>query len=87
MPEFYGLPDYPGFSANPVEAASSVPPGALGQIVAVMALIEWNSNNGKFFMMNMCAPHHHSALLCLRRARAREASLSTPGCRLVASAV
>jgi len=51
--EFVSIPGYPGYSPNPVEAASSVPGGALLQIVAVMALLEWNMNKGKWTMMTM----------------------------------
>jgi hypothetical protein len=51
--EFFGLPGYPGYTPNAVEAATSVPPEAFGQIVAFMAWFEWNSNKGKFTMMDM----------------------------------
>jgi len=51
--EFVSLPGYPGYTPNPVEACSSVPPEALLQIVAVMAFAEFQLNDGKFFMMNM----------------------------------
>jgi len=51
--EFFSIPGYPGYSPNPVEACSSVPPEALGQIVLFMAWAEFQMNDGKFFMMNM----------------------------------
>merc|ERR1719352_1568389 len=51
--EFFSLPGYPGYTPNAVEAATSVPPEALGQIVAFMAWFEWTSNKGKFSMMDM----------------------------------
>jgi len=53
MQEFVGLPGYPGYSPNPVEAVSSVPAEGLLQIVAFMAYIEIVTNKGKFTMMNM----------------------------------
>lgn len=49
--EFIGLPNYPGYSANPIEAVSSVPPEGLLQILATLAIIEWKSNNGKYEQM------------------------------------
>merc|ERR1719182_984954 len=51
--EFYGLPNYPGYTPNPVEAFSSVPSEALLQIVFFVSLIEWSSNKGKFSMMTL----------------------------------
>jgi len=51
--EFVSIPGYPGYSPNPVEAFSSVPPEALGQIVFVMAIAEWNLNKGKYKMMEL----------------------------------
>jgi len=51
--EFVGLPAYPGYSPNPVEAFSSVPAEGLAQIVLFMAYLEVVSNKGKFSMMDM----------------------------------
>ena len=53
--ELVGLPGYPGYTPNPVEAFSSVPPEALGQIFGFMALVEWNTNKGAWTMSTMCA--------------------------------
>jgi len=51
--ELYGLPAYPGYSANPVEAFSSVPSEALLQIVIFMGWLEVIGNKGKYTMMDM----------------------------------
>jgi hypothetical protein len=51
--EFLALPNYPGYTPNAVEAATSVPPEAMLQIVAFMAYFEIISNKGKFSMMEM----------------------------------
>uniref|UniRef100_A0A7S3ETC3 Chlorophyll a-b binding protein, chloroplastic n=1 Tax=Haptolina ericina TaxID=156174 RepID=A0A7S3ETC3_9EUKA len=51
--ELVGLPGYPGYTPNPVEAFSSVPPEALGQIFGFMALVEWNTNKGAWTMSTM----------------------------------
>merc|ERR1719327_1814268 len=52
--EFFSLPGYPGYSPNPVEAFSSVPPEALAQIFGFMAWLElYYFNDGKWTMMNM----------------------------------
>merc|ERR1719238_1113665 len=53
LQEFYSLPNYPGYSANPVEAFSSVPPEGLLQIVLFMGWLEVTANKGKYTMMNM----------------------------------
>ena len=53
LQEFYSLPNYPGYSANPVEAFSSVPPEGLLQIVFFMGWLEVTANKGKYTMMNM----------------------------------
>ena len=47
MQEFFSLPSYPGYSPNPVEAVSSVPPEGLLQIVAFISWLEIISNKGK----------------------------------------
>merc|ERR1711988_488252 len=51
--EFVGLPNYPGYTPNPVEACSSVPPEALAQIVAFASWIEITTNQGKYTQMSM----------------------------------
>merc|ERR1719183_494096 len=51
--EFFSLPSYPGYSPNPVEAFSSVPPEGLLQIVIFMGWLEVTANKGKYTMMNM----------------------------------
>merc|ERR1719247_3184103 len=51
--EFWSLPNYPGYTPNAVEAATSVPPEALWQIVAFMAWFEITTNKGKFTMQDM----------------------------------
>eukprot|EP00310_Coccolithus_braarudii_P015757 CAMPEP_0183349886 /NCGR_PEP_ID=MMETSP0164_2-20130417/14384_1 /TAXON_ID=221442 /ORGANISM="Coccolithus pelagicus ssp braarudi, Strain PLY182g" /LENGTH=211 /DNA_ID=CAMNT_0025521691 /DNA_START=22 /DNA_END=657 /DNA_ORIENTATION=+ len=51
--EFFSLPSYPGYDANPVTAFSSVPAEGLVQIVAAVSLLEILSNDGKFTMMDM----------------------------------
>merc|ERR1719353_270842 len=51
--EFWSLPNYPGYTPNAVEAATSVPPEALWQIVAGMAWFEITYNKGKLTMMDM----------------------------------
>jgi light-harvesting complex I chlorophyll a/b binding protein 4 len=53
MQEFYGLPSYPGYSSNPVEAFSSVPSEGLLQIVIFMGWLEVIGNKGKYTMMDM----------------------------------
>jgi len=53
MQEFYGLPSYPGYSSNPVEAFSSVPAEGLLQIVIFMGWLEVIGNKGKYTMMDM----------------------------------
>ena len=44
LQEFVSLPNYPGYSANPVEAFSSVPPEGLLQIVLFMGWLEVTAN-------------------------------------------
>jgi len=51
--EFAGLPSYPGYNPNPVEAFSSVPAEGLFQIVIFMGWLEVIGNKGKYTMMNM----------------------------------
>lgn len=51
--EFFSLPNYPGYSPNAVEAASSVPPEAFVQIILFASYLEVVSNKGKFSMSNM----------------------------------
>ena len=51
--EFFSLPNYPGYSSNPVEAVSSVPQAGLLQIVVFISWLEFVSNKGKFTMSNM----------------------------------
>jgi len=51
--EFFSIPGYPGYSANPVEAFSSVPPEALGQIFGFLAILEYRLADGKYSMMTM----------------------------------
>lgn len=51
--EFFSIPSYPGYSPNAVEAASSVPPEALLQIVVFAGFLEIVSNKGKFSMTDM----------------------------------
>jgi len=51
--EFFSLPDYPGYTPNAVEAATSVPPVAMAQIIAFMAYLEIITNKGKFSMSTM----------------------------------
>jgi len=54
VPELFGgLPNYPGFSTNPVEAFSSVPPEGLGQILLFIIWLEIKFNNGNYTMMTM----------------------------------
>jgi len=53
LQEFFSLPNYPGYSANPVEAFSSVPSEGLAQIVIFMGWLEVIGNKGKYTMMNM----------------------------------
>merc|ERR1719247_2779013 len=50
--EFLSLPNYPGYTPNAVEAATSVPPEAMFQIIAFAAWLEI-SNKGKFSMTTM----------------------------------
>ena len=47
LQEFYSLPNYPGYSANPVEAFSSVPSEGLLQIFIFMGWLEVIGNKGK----------------------------------------
>jgi len=51
--EMFSLPNYPGYSANPVEAFNSVPTEGLLQIVIFMGWLEVISNNGKYSMSEM----------------------------------
>jgi len=51
--EFFSIPGFPGYSANPVEACSSVSGAAFGQIIFFMAWAEFQLNKGKFTMMDM----------------------------------
>ena len=44
LQEFVSLPNYPGYSPNPVEAFSSVPPEGLAQIVIFMGWLEITAN-------------------------------------------
>jgi len=53
LQEFYSLPNYPGYSANPVEAFSSVPSEGLLQIFVFMGWLEVIGNKGKYTMMDM----------------------------------
>merc|ERR1719324_198256 len=59
FPELFGgLPNYPGFTTNAVEAATSVPSEAMLQILAFAAYLEIIANTGKdgqlkIGMMNM----------------------------------
>ena len=53
--EFVGLPAYPGYNPNPVEAFTSVPAEGLLQIVAFMAYIECVTNGDKVTMSTMFA--------------------------------
>jgi len=52
LQEFFSLPNYPGYSSNPVEAFSSVPGEGLLQIVIFMGWLEVIGNKGKYTMMN-----------------------------------
>ena len=45
--EFFSLPSYPGYSPNPVEAVSSVPPEGLLQILVFASWLEIVGNKGK----------------------------------------
>jgi len=51
--EFVGLPNYPGYSPNPVEAFSGAPPEAMLQILLFASWAEFKLNDGNFFMMTM----------------------------------
>jgi len=51
--EFFSLPNYPGYSPNAVEAASSVPPEAMLQIVLFASWLEVVGNKGKYSMSDM----------------------------------
>jgi len=51
--EFAGLPSYPGYNPNPVEAFTSVPSEGLLQIVVFMGWLEVIGNKGKYTMMDM----------------------------------
>jgi len=51
--EFFSLPNYPGYSSNPVEAVTSVPPEAMLQIIFFMGWLEVVSNKGKYSMSDM----------------------------------
>jgi len=51
--EFFSLPNYPGYSPNAVEAASSVPPEAFAQIIIFMGWLEIIGNKGKYTMTDM----------------------------------
>lgn len=53
--EFVGMPGYPGYTPNPVEALSSVPPEGLGQILVTISFVELISNKGKYSMMDLFA--------------------------------
>merc|ERR1719247_316482 len=53
MQEFFSLPSYPGYSPNPIEASSSVPPEGLLQIVVFVSWLEIISNKDKFSMTDM----------------------------------
>merc|ERR1719217_1488389 len=53
MQEFIGLPNYPGYNPNPVEAFSSVPAEGLVQIVLFISWLEIYFNKGNFTMMTM----------------------------------
>jgi len=50
--ELIGLPNYPGYNPNPVEAFSSVPPEGLLQILFFIIWLENLGHKGKFFMTN-----------------------------------
>jgi len=51
--ELFGLPAYPGYSPNPVEAFNSVPGEGLLQIVIFISWLEVIGNKGKYTMMDM----------------------------------
>jgi len=51
--ELCGLPGFPGYSPNPVEAFSSVDPTAMGQVLLFMIWAEFKLNDDKFTMMDM----------------------------------
>lgn len=51
--EFFSLPSYPGYSPNPIEAVSSVPPEGLAQIIVFISWLEFVANKGKFSMTDM----------------------------------
>ena len=51
--EFFQIPGYPGYSPNAVEAFSSVPPEAFGQIFGAIAILEYKIADGKYSMMTM----------------------------------
>jgi len=53
MQEFIGLPNYPGYTTNPVEAFSSVPPEGLAQIALFLSFLEITMNKGKFTQFDM----------------------------------
>ena len=53
--ELVGLPGYPGYNPNPVEAFTSVPGEGLAQIFVFLAIVEWNSNKGAYTMETMFA--------------------------------
>ena len=54
--EFFSLPSYPGYSPNPVEAVSSVPPEGLLQIVLFASWLEIVSNKGKVSLWMSIVP-------------------------------
>ena len=51
--EFFQIPGYPGYTPNAVEAFSSVPLEALGQIFGAIALLEYKIADGKYSMMTL----------------------------------
>ena len=53
MQEFIGLPNYPGYTPNPVEAFSSVPAEGLAQIALFLSFLEITMNKGKFTQFDM----------------------------------
>mmetsp|Transcript_4613 Transcript_4613/g.15116 ORF Transcript_4613/g.15116 Transcript_4613/m.15116 type:complete len:158 (+) Transcript_4613:143-616(+) len=46
--EFLALPGFPGYTPNGIEAATSVSPESLAQIVLFMSVVEYNSNLNKW---------------------------------------
>jgi len=51
--EFASIPGFPGYTPNPVEAATAVSAGAWGQIILLMVWAEVYFNKGNYFMSTM----------------------------------